>query len=647
MTKITKQKSLKLLPLFETNFNNQKKTIIYDTVMAVVSFPIAVILYFQSLDLSYLIEAPYPRLIATIFLIKFAVFFFFRLSRGMWIFFSTPDFIKIIQAISLASILSASPILFGDLDKSIYSMLFLDWFICGILLCGGRAVYKILKEPKKQGVALKRALIIGAGEAGDQLVRELSRNPNSGFKVLGFLDDDPSVLNRTVHGIRVFGTLTDLDRIIKLTKAESILIAIPSASPSRIKSIAKECLKQNLEVKTLPTLRDLVDGKVQVTSLKSVNIEDLLGREPIRLDEVKLGNMIRDKVIFVTGGGGSIGSELCKQILRFEPKKLVIFEVCEFFIYQTEQMLKETFPEVEIIATVGDVRDRERVALSLETHMPDIIFHAAAYKHVPMMEHNPGEAIKTNVLGTKIVSEEVARLKLGKFVLISTDKAVNPTNIMGATKRVAEMICEDQNSKSSTDYIVLRFGNVLGSAGSVIPHFLKQIREGKAIKITHPEITRYFMSIPEATQLVLQAGSLGKGGEIFVLDMGEPVKILDLANDLIRLSGLVPDQDIAIEYSGLRPGEKLYEELLASNEDTLATDHEMVRVAKVREVSSDLNQKVAKLIEGKSKESEIRRLLKDLVPEYCYDQDQSKKTPPIETKTSINRVSRDRNPAEL
>lgn len=607
-----------MIPLFEKKLFNQKKTILFDTVVAAASFPLAFLLYKQTIDLNLLLGYESLSLVVFAFAVKFLTFFLLRISRAMWLFFSTPDLIQILKASSLSSTILFASVWMGEQANELYPILLFDWLLSNMMLAGSRLLYKKFKEQKKVGLDSKRTLIIGAGEAGDQLVRELNRNPNSGLEILGFLDDDPSILNRTVHGIRVLGAIQDIEKIARSKNIHTVLIAIPSASSSKIKHIAKACLHEGLEVKTLPTLRDIVDGKVYVTSLKPVNIEDLLGRAPIRLDEAKLASMIYDKVIFVTGGGGSIGSELCKQILHYKPRKLIIFEVCEYFIYRTEQNLNELFPDADIVATVGDVRDRPRIASSLESYRPDIVFHAAAYKHVPMMEHNPGEAIKTNIRGTKVVAEEVSRLGLDKFVLISTDKAVNPTNIMGATKRIAEMICEVQNKKGHTDFTILRFGNVLGSAGSVIPHFLKQIKAGKAIQITHPKITRYFMSIPEATQLVLQAGALGKGGEIFVLDMGEPVKILDLAKDLIRLSGLEPDIDIPIEFSGLRPGEKLYEELLANDENTLETDHEMVRVAKVRPVSSEFLLKLEALLCLDDDPVLIRRHLKDIVPEYDY-----------------------------
>ncbi len=588
----------------------------YDALCGFFSLPIAVAIRFGHTDFY---SFPVPDLLALIwiaFALKVVFFKLMKLSGGIWRFSSMPDLILIMKAVTLATLFSAIAFFFYNrLDQFPRSVFLIDWFLCFFLLGGGRFSYRIWKEEKNVTQNRIKTLIIGAGEAGEQLIREIHKDSHSLIQVVGLVDDNKGRHQRTIHGVEVLGSLSDLPEIIQDTEAVNAFIAIPTATAPEIRKIVEQCLQLELKVKTLPALRDLVDGKVHISNLRPVNVEDLLSREPVTLNLDQLGNMIKDKTILVSGAGGSIGSELCNQILKFTPKKIILFEICEYFIYQAENNLKDQFPNQEIICVVGDIRDESRVNETFSLHSPDIVFHAAAYKHVPMMESNPLEAVKTNIKGTLNLAQASIAHKVKKFVMISTDKAVNPTNIMGATKRVAEMICQSFQMKNITEFIVLRFGNVLGSAGSVIPRFLDQIKAGGPVTVTHPEITRYFMSIPEATQLVLQAGALGRGGEIYILDMGQPVKIIDLARDLILLAGFKPGEDIEIKITGLRPGEKLYEELLADTENTIATEHKLVRVAKARQSTANFHQQLNHALANNNAQT-IRLDIQQMVPEY-------------------------------
>lgn len=607
--------------------NSYKRLIvfIYDLVIGLISFPLAISIRFGSIELKDFQMNSFWDLVTIVFFCKVLTFSYFKLSRGIWRFSSTPDLILILKATGIASVLSVIALFFWNrLETVPRSSFLIDWFLTIFFLGGGRFTYRIFKDASSKGTGI-RTILIGAGEAGEQLIREINRTKKSPYHIVGILDDNKSRHGRTIHGIPVLGQIEDLKKYADQRDIEQVIIAIPSATSKEIRKIINICFKLNIRAQTLPTLSDIVGGKVHISQLRPVNAEDLLGRQPVQLDLNELGKMLSDKVILVTGAGGSIGSELCNQILRFSPRKLILFENCELFLYQTEIKLKEKYPTIHIVPIVGDVRDQERVQEVFNQNKPNIIFHAAAYKHVPMMELNPQEAIKNNVGGTQIVANAAIKVKADRFIMISTDKAVNPTNIMGATKRIAEMICQELFKQSpETKFSTVRFGNVLGSAGSVIPRFLKQIQDGGPVTVTHKEITRYFMSIPEATQLVLQAGCLAKGGEIFVLEMGAPVKIHDLAVDLIKLCGLTPNIDIDIEFTGLRPGEKLYEELLANEENTLPTNHNLVRVAKARHVTINLKELIDELLNINQDTLKLRNQLKKLVPEFD-DRDQASK----------------------
>ena len=549
------------------------------------------------------------------------VFWRFGLYRGIWRFASLPDLKRIVLAVGLAALLIPLVLVLFRVSAIVpRSVLILDPLLLVILMGGSRLAYRAWREHRLTGMLhpdSKPVLVAGAGSAADFLLRELARNP-AGFHVVGLLDDSRDKQGRLVQGIPVLGTLADVATWAEKMDVDDVVLALPSAAHDVRKRITQACADAGLNVMTIPSLEDLVAGRVSVSSLRRIELDDLLGRDPVQLDDRGLHRLLTGQVVMVTGAGGSIGSELCRQIARFAPAKLVLFEQSELALYAMEQELPQRFPGLQIAPVIGDVKNAPWVNQVMAEHRPAVVFHAAAYKHVPLMENaNAWEAVKNNVLGTQVVAAAAQAHGVAKFVMISTDKAVNPTNVMGATKRLAEMACQAMQQASGTRFVSVRFGNVLGSSGSVIPKFQKQIEAGGPVTVTHPEITRYFMSIPEAAQLVLQAGLMGEGGEIFVLDMGEPVKIAELAKMMIRLSGADEDR-IRIEYTGLRPGEKLYEELLADDESTLPTPHPKLRVAKARAAEPGWYAEcLAWLADaGLHDEATVKRQLKTWVPEY-------------------------------
>jgi len=564
-----------------------------------------------------------------VFFINSIVFHFFGLYQGIWRFSSVEDLLRVLKGATTSALFTFIAIFFWNRLENVPRSIFLiQWLLLVMGLGGGRFFYRVWKDNRlhkmhRSLAVSKRVLIVGAGTAGEYLAREIHRNPALNLDVIGFVDDDHLKKERTIHGHKVLGKPEDIPSLVPNYSIDEIYIALPSATGDQIKRIVEYCQKSSAKFKTLPRMNDILSGRIELSLLRNVELEDLLGREAVKLDTTSIGQMIAGKTILVTGAGGSIGSELCRQILRFNPKRLVLFELCELFLYELEMELKRLDLGVEIVAVIGDVRNRARVRSVFQAEKPDLVLHAAAYKHVPMMEAHPGEAIHTNVFGTRIVAEEAVAASISKFVMISTDKAVNPTNVMGTTKRVAEMVCQNLNRQSQgrTQFITVRFGNVLGSNGSVIPLFKKQIERGGPITITHPEITRYFMSIPEASQLVLQAGAMGKGGEIFVLDMGESVKIVDLVKEMVKLSGLTLGEDIQIEFTGLRPGEKLYEELFEESEELVPTEHKKVRVARGRGLPEHFEEMISIMCEGPLLENKIAYMeqLQKLVPEYRPD----------------------------
>lgn len=467
---------------------------------------------------------------------------------------------------------------------------------------------------------ISRVLIIGAGCAGEMVVKELEKNPQLNKKAVAIIDDDITRIGDQVSGVDIVGTRNSILKIVKLYKIDEIIFSIANISKKGKKEIIDICKNTNCKIKTIPGIYEIIDGKVDIKQVRDVEIEDLLGREPIEVDFNLMGSYIQDSTILVTGAGGSIGSELCRQIANIMPKKLIMLDNYENNLYSIQQELIRKYGDsIKMIAVVASIREQKRMEKIFDKYRPEVVFHAAAHKHVPLMENSPGEAIKNNIFGTLNVAMLSSKYNVKRFLLISTDKAVNPTNVMGATKRAAEMIIQSLNEESKTEFVAVRFGNVLGSNGSVIPLFKKQIEEGGPVTVTHPNIIRYFMTIEEAVGLVIQAGGMAKGGEIFVLDMGEPVKILDLAKNLIRLSGFEPDVDIKIVFTGLRPGEKLYEELLMSEEGLLDTKHKKIFIG--RPIDFDKNDLQKYLIELRNivleEEDELmEQAMKNLVPTF-------------------------------
>ena len=544
------------------------------------------------------------------------------LYRGMWIFASLPDLKRVVKAVLVSAGALAMLMLFDQGAPPVpRSMILLYPMLLLLVMGGGRVTGRMWKEYRRYGDLLaagKPVVIVGAGTGGAMLVRELEHSPD--WRVMALVDDNPTKWGRDLRGRPVAGGVAALPQVLKDYKAHHVILAMPSAATAALRHATNTAIRAGAQVFTLPGVDDLMNGKVKINAMRPVHIEDLLGREPIKIDSAYVQEMIAGATVLITGAGGSIGSELCRQLARFKPACLVLVDNSEFALYSIEQWLSDYQPEIETVPLTGDVKDTARLEEIFAAWKPELVFHAAAYKHVPLMEvGNAWQAVRNNVLGTVEVAKQAQRHGTKRFVLISTDKAVNPTNVMGATKRLAEMVCEalDGSGCGSTQMEIVRFGNVLGSTGSVIPRFSEQIARGGPVTVTHPEVKRYFMSIAEAAQLVLQAASMGQGGEIFVLDMGESVKIVDLAEKMIRLSGYTED-DIHIEFTGLRPGEKLYEELLADAEETRETPHPRMRIARSRSVPSTLLDELEQWFvqPGSVSDDEVRNKLQRWVTEY-------------------------------
>ncbi len=547
-------------------------------------------------------------------------FWFFGLYRGIWRFASLTDLRRILMAVGVAALLVPLGLLMFRIHAVVpRSVLLLDPLLLVLFMGGSRLLYRAWKEHRFSSLLQTEReplLVMGAGSAAAALVRELSQSKE--WRVVGLLDNSATKLGRDIHGVAILGTLDSLPAHASRMEVKHAVIAMPSAPHSVRRHAAQLCNEAGVTALTVPAFEDLVSGKVTVSSLRKIELDDLLGRDPVQLDDAGLHGLLWDQVVMVSGAGGSIGSELARQIARYQPRLLILFELSEFALYQIEQEFSGRFASLPILCIIGDVKNRAVLDDLMLRHRPTVVFHAAAYKHVPLMEQqNAWQALQNNVLGTYTLASAAQAHGVAKFVLISTDKAVNPTNVMGTSKRSAEMVCQSLQQTAGTRFIAVRFGNVLGSSGSVIPKFQEQIAKGGPITVTHPDITRYFMSIPEACQLVLQAGLMGTGGEIFVLDMGEPVKIADLARDMIRLSGYT-EQEIKIVYSGLRPGEKLFEELLADDEHTLPTPHPKLRIAQARDVDAEwLTAALHWLMQdGVVAEAEVKLKLREWVPEY-------------------------------
>lgn len=519
--------------------------------------------------------------LAVVMTVKPVIFIVSGLYRNLWRYASLQDGVEIAKVVTISSLISVFSVYylrnFTPYPRSIF---LLDWILLLSLVIASRLIWRIYREtivmPRLSQLG-NRTLIIGAGEAGSLLFKEIRRG-SSPYQVVGFVDDEEQKIGMRLHGVPVLGSTSQLKAIIRKYHIEDVIIAIPSAGGKAVRNIVNSCERCKVRFKTLPGISDIIEGRISVSQIKDVEIEDLLGRDAVTLDEKSIHYYLTGKRVLISGAGGSIGSEICRQVARFAPAKLILLDQAETPLYEIEKELISNFPDIRILPLVADVRDRESVMLAFEEFTPEVVFHAAAYKHVPMMEYNPTQAVLNNVFGSRNIADAAHLYKTSRMVIISTDKAVNPTNIMGATKRAAEIYVQALSRTSSTRFTTVRFGNVLGSNGSVIPLFKEQIAKGGPVTITDKRIIRYFMTIPEATQLVLQAGSMGKESEVLVLDMGDPVRIIDLAEELIRLSGLVPYEDIDIVVTGLRPGEKLFEELLINGEGILPTAHDKIKV---------------------------------------------------------------------
>ncbi len=549
-------------------------------------------------------------------------FWRFGLYRGIWRFASLNDLKRIVLAVGVATLLITLVLVMTRPAAVVpRSVLVLDPLLLVVLMGGNRLAYRAWKEHRMSLALLTNRqplLVLGAGSAAEGLIRELGKSRE--WRVVGLLDDAPRKQGRDIHGVPVLGPLEDVAAVARRLEVNHAVVAMPGASHASRRRAAELCAAASLTVLTVPAFEDLVSGRVALSSLRKIELDDLLGRDPVKLDESGLNQLIRRRCVLVTGAGGSIGSELARQVVRFAPLKLILLEHGELALYQIEQEFAAQGAPCEFV--IGDVKDSALMDAVMAAHRPALVLHAAAYKHVPLMENaNAWAAVKNNVLGTLVTARAARAHGVEKFVMVSTDKAVNPTNVMGASKRLAEQVCQALQD-GATRFVSVRFGNVLGSSGSVIPKFRAQIEAGGPVTVTHPEITRYFMSIPEACQLVLQAGLMGEGGEIFVLDMGEPVKIADLARQMIVLSGHT-EEEIPIQYTGLRPGEKLYEELLADAESTLPTPHPKLRIARARPVEADLLEWLAAWLAAAEprREEEVKATLRRWVPEYHAPED--------------------------
>lgn len=544
----------------------------------------------------------------------------FGMYRGLWRFASIPDLFRILKAVFFGALcVTAIIFLVTRLAGVPRSVIFLYPLLMTAGLTLPRFLYRWHKDQhfvfgKNEGT---RIIIIGGGQAGELLLRDLRHQDE--YQPVGFLDDDPVKQGREIHGVPILGRIDVLNQMVEAFGVQEIVIAIPSASQEDMQRIMEHCGASGISARILPTLKEIGDYQVSSSQLRPLTIEDLLGRESIRLDADAIQAYLRGKAVLVTGGGGSIGSELCRQVAEMQPARLIIFDHGEYNLYAIDHELRQNYPNLPLIVVLGDVKNQERVDWVFRKFTPDVVFHAAAYKHVPMLETNPAEGVSNNVVGTRMIVDAADRYGVERFVQVSTDKAVNPANVMGTTKRIGELYCQNLNERSNTQFITTRFGNVLGSAGSVVPLFQRQIQEGGPLTVTHREITRYFMTIPEAASLILQAGSMGQGGEIFVLDMGEPVLIRHLAEQMITLSGLRVDKDIKIIYTGLRPGEKLFEEVLHESEGLQPTSHDKLLLARSRKVDwvwlTDELDKLQKAATSRDIDV-LKGHLRNIVPEY-------------------------------
>ncbi len=548
------------------------------------------------------------------------IFYCFRLYTSLWTFAGAPELINITFACALSALAQMTVMVFFDvrMPRSYYILYGVSlWILVFLSRFSYRGIRTLIRR-QGSGTDTSRVMIVGAGAAGNLLVKEIRNSNHVSKQVVCIVDDDKSKEGSYLHGVKVMGNRQNIPELVKRYRIDEIIIAMPSAAAKDIKAVLDVCKETGCDLKRLPGVYQLVNGEVGVSKLKEVDVNDLLGREPVKVDLSAIMEYVAGKVVLVTGGGGSIGSEICRQVAGHNPKMLVLVDIYENTTYDIQNELRNRFPELNLVVLIASVRNTKRMDMIFETYRPDIVYHAAAHKHVPLMEDSPNEAVKNNVLGTWKVVQAADKWKVKRFVMISTDKAVNPTNIMGATKRICEMIIQTYNNRSRTEFVAVRFGNVLGSNGSVIPLFKKQIEQGGPVTVTHPDIIRYFMTIPEAVSLVLQAGAYAKGGEIFVLDMGEPVKIADLARNLILLSGHKPGEDIQIIYTGLRPGEKLYEEMLMHEEGLQDTANKLIHIGKPIKLDEEhFMMQLENLKDYVVEEpTDIRKWVKEIVPTY-------------------------------
>lgn len=591
-----------------------------DLISISISYYLALLLRFE-IGFSNTYLNFYVDNVVPVTIIKLIIFYFFNLYKSLWEYASIDELLEVLFAVTMANIAMVG--FFAVTNQTLPRSLFLLIGIMEVTTIGGyRFLYRIItRYARRLKIRNKsvRTLIIGAGLSGVMILKELRNHQALDAKPIAFIDDDIKKRGSYINGVPVVGNTQDIDWAVNKYDIDEIIIAIPSASTIQKKAILNICKNTKAKTRILPGMYELIGGKVSVSQIRDVQIEDLLGRDEVKLDIDGLSNFIESKVIMVTGGGGSIGSELCRQIAEYNPKELIIIDIYENNLYDIQLELLHNYKDLNLNAIIASVRDKNRIDEIIGKTKPSVIFHAAAHKHVPLMENNPKAAIKNNVLGTLNIVQAADKHNVDKFVLISTDKAVNPTNVMGATKRFAEIIIQTYNSVSKTDYVAVRFGNVLGSNGSVIPLFKKQIAEGGPVTVTDERIIRFFMTIPEACNLVLEAGSMATGGEIFVLDMGEPVKILDLARDLIRLSGFEPYVDIPIEITGLRPGEKLYEEILIDKDAMLKTKNNKIFIEKSKEFNYDvLMMNIGRIIKSIENDDlmDIKYSLARIIPSY-------------------------------
>src|SRR6478672_8410022 len=558
--------------------------------------------------------------LAWILPLQAAIFLSLGLYRGLWRFASLSDLQRIVLAAGLGAVLIPLVLVMLKLQAVVpRSVLFFYPIVLIFLMAGSRFAYRLWKEHRLYSpfAALgEPVLVVGAGEAGARLTQEMARSRQ--WRVIGLLDDDATKQGRLLRNISVLGPISELALWTRKYDVRKVIIALPSANHAVRRRVAELCAAAHVEALTVPSYEDLISGRTPLTMVRTVEIDDLLGRDPVVLDNAGIAEWLGNRVVIVTGAGGSIGAELCRQVARFRPARLVLFDISEAALYEIKTTLVDAFPQLVVVSVVGDVKHASIVEDTLAREKPDVIFHAAAYKHVPLMEEmNAWQAVRNNAYGTWVLARGAVQSKVEKFVLVSTDKAVNPTSVMGATKRVAEQVCQSLQD-GATQFVIVRFGNVFGSAGSVIPRFAEQIARGGPVTVTHPDITRFFMSLSEATQLLLQAGLQGKGGEILTLDMGDPVRIVDLARDMIRLYGADPDH-VAIVFTGLRPGEKLYEELLASEEATKPTTHPKLHIAQARAADRDAVKQLVAWCERDrvADDAEVRARMRAWIPEYA------------------------------